>query len=108
MDIFDLPQGFVKSYRAPRSLAELMRSVLLHDPEARDRVLGAYMAKVWREHAPQYIVAHTGEVTYAKGRCTIRITNGALRTNLCMEQARMLDYLNDVLGGQYVRVLIFA
>ncbi len=108
MDIFDLPQGFVKSHRAPRSLGELMRSVLLRDPVARDKVLGAYIAKAWREHAPQYIVAHTEEIVFSNGRCTIKITNGSLRTNLRMEQSKMLDYLNELLDGPYVRVLIFA
>lgn len=92
--------------KSASSLADLIPDVV-DDLGVRDRLDQARIEEAWRQIAGDRIGQVTGRVRLQADRLTVEVTSSAWRQALTMQREDWRRRLNEAIGAERVRDLVF-
>ena len=77
----------------------------------KNRKKGLYseqaILKVWNEEMGDFILSHTKSITIKNGVLGVKLTHAALRFELIAQKSQIIKKLNDAVGVDVLRDIIF-
>ena len=65
------------------------------------------IVKVWNEEMGEFITSHTQGITINRGVLAVKITHSALRFELIAQKSQIIKKLNNAVGMEVLRDVIF-
>jgi len=87
-------------------LGEIIKEVL-KNLKIEDKVLESKISDVWETEMGMHIARYTEKINFRDGSLTVYLTSPVLKQELSFGKDKIMKILNDALGSEEVKNLVF-
>lgn len=90
-----------------QSIKEVLAQLIKANPKMDKGLTQQRIVQVWKENLGQVINNYTEEIQFSRGKLRVKLTSAPLRNELAMGKQKLINMLNERIGEETIKELIF-
>lgn len=90
-----------------QSIKDVLSQIIKNNPKLDKGLTLQKLQEIWKDNLGQVINNYTEDLRYHRGTVRVKLTSAPLRQELSMGKAKIIKILNDQLGQETIKELIF-